>query len=226
MQAVFDSSLNYPWQHGTRQHGLHTSGTLKKKLIKPTTQFIRLLAVVTYQIPSNRRSTFQIINRRPRSSPVEEFWMQMRPRWRLTQFPSCHKRSYGRTHSSVWAYHTDTGTSESSLGLALLTETEIRDSEKLNWKQLETAAYLQDFDPFIIDLRVGRGQEGEEKQRKDERQNSVDGRRVREPVDDAEGGPEEDGDSDAAGPTLERQRSQSTRRLWIQMKDRIRFIKL
>ena len=202
---------------------------LKKKLIKPTTQFIRLLAVVTYQsrsIPSNRRSTFQIINRRPRSSPVEEFWMQMRPRWRLTQFPSCHKRSYGRTHSSVWAYHTDTGTSESSLGLALLTETEIRDSEKLNWKQLETAAYLQDFDPFIIDLRVGRGQEGEEKQRKDERQNSVDGRRVREPVDDAEGGPEEDGDSDAAGPTLERQRSQSTRRLWIQMKDRIRFIKL
>ena len=93
-------------------------------------------------------------------------------------------------------------------------------------RHLETAAYLQDFDPFIIDLRVGRGQEGEEKQRKDERQNSVDGRRVREPVDDAEGGPEEDGDRDAACPTLERQRSQSTRRLWIQMKDRTRFIKL
>ena len=33
------------WQHGTRQQGWYTSGTLKKKLIKPTTQFIRLLAV-------------------------------------------------------------------------------------------------------------------------------------------------------------------------------------
>merc|ERR1712037_630177 len=45
----------------------------------------------------------------------------MRPRWRLTQFPLCRKRSYGRTHSSVLASHTDTGTSGFAQALALLT---------------------------------------------------------------------------------------------------------
>ena len=150
----------------------------------------------------------------------------MRPRWRLTQFPLCRKRSYGRTHSSVLASHTDTGTSGFAQALALLTEIKFLSYGRLITRRHGVCVckrvkspHLQDFDPFIIDLRVGRSQEGEKKQRKDEGQNAVDGRSVREPIDDAEGGPEEDGDSDAARPPLERQRRQTARRL----QDRVRL---
>lgn len=69
-------------------------------------------------------------------------------------------------------------------------------------------AHLNNLDPFVIDLRVCRGQQREEEEGEDEGEDAVEGGAVGEPVDDAEGGPEQDGDRHATHPTLEGHRSQ------------------
>ena len=44
-KLIFVSSPSLPWQHGTRQQGWHTGGTLRKQSPNLTVQFILSLSI-------------------------------------------------------------------------------------------------------------------------------------------------------------------------------------